>query len=118
MKTNDIRSALSVRRFSWVSLFKIFFLGGAGLTVPFCALGLLISVISPSSVRLQEGQTMFQFVMVLTATVVLWPFFFAVFFGTAAWIAFAVKSYFSVTSVEFVGYSTQKEPISERSDSP
>lgn len=45
---------------------------------------------------------MTEFLLVLGGMVVLWPVFFAAFFGTAAWIAFGVKSLFSTTSIELV----------------
>ncbi len=102
MKDHEIRSSLIIRRLSYASLFKIFLLGGFGLTVPFCALGLLFAVFFPSSVRLEEGQTMLQFILMLLGVTIIWPLFFALFLGTAAWLAMSAKGLLSSTSIEIL----------------
>jgi len=111
MKNRVIRSSVVIRRLSYVSLFKIFLLGGFGLTVPFCALGLLIAAVSPGNVRLEEGQTMLQFILILLGVTILWPPFFALFLGTAAWVAMSAKGLFGSTSIEVLrddrGFSSE-----------
>lgn len=95
------RVSLDVQRLSFGTLFKIFALAGFAVCLPFCVVGILVSIFAPQSVNLNGG-TMTGFFVALIFLPILWPTFFALFFSSAAWIALVLKSGYSSTTIEVI----------------